>query len=161
MENQGPHSSGKVPGQAQMIREWDDMLKPPSDVHSQSQGRGETINFLQETGTQIKNMAQGAADVGKGATQGAVTLARGAAVGAANIAQGAADAIKNTIGINNPNDAISSDSSFSNTIGISNPRGAGTLTPNNMDSNINVDGLTYPTNDMSDSNNPCNRNTKI
>ncbi|KAL6537595.1 hypothetical protein OROMI_026129 [Orobanche minor] len=159
MENQDTHNLGKVPGQAQMKREWDDMLKPPSDVHSQSQGQ--TTNFLQETGTQIKNMAQGAADVGKGAAQGAVTLARGAAVGAANIAQGAAGAVKNTIGINNPNDTTSSDSSFDNTIGISNPRGAGTPTQNLMGSKINVEGLTYPTNDTSDLNNPSNRNTKI
>ncbi|GFP99700.1 hypothetical protein PHJA_002114100 [Phtheirospermum japonicum] len=133
-----------------MRREWDDTLNPPSNVHSQGQRK--------KTGTQVKNMAQGAADVGKGAAQGAVSLARGAAAGAANIAQGAADAVKNTIGINNPNAASG------NTIGISNPRGAGAgfgagnATPNLMDSNIDVEGLTYP----EDTNYaPSNRNTSI
>lgn len=43
-------------------------------------------------------MAQGAADVGKGAVLGAASLARGVATGAANVATGAADAIKNTFG---------------------------------------------------------------
>ncbi|VFQ66249.1 unnamed protein product [Cuscuta campestris] len=43
-------------------------------------------------------MAQGAADIGKGAISGAVNIARGAATGAANVAQGAADAVKNTFG---------------------------------------------------------------
>ncbi|KAL6578948.1 hypothetical protein OROMI_009164 [Orobanche minor] len=83
--------------------------------------------FPSRTGTQIKKMAQGAADVGKGAAQGAVTFARGAAAGAANIAQGSADAVKNTIGINNqttPQAQIHP----SIIIGISNPRGAGIAT---------------------------------
>lgn len=51
-------------------------------------------------------MAQGAAEIGKGAAQGAVNLAKGAALGAANIAQGAAGAVKNTLGINTPDSAI-------------------------------------------------------
>lgn len=55
-----------------------------------------------KAGTQVKNMAQGAADIGKGA----VSVARGAALGAANIGQGAADAVKNTVGgANNDNAA--------------------------------------------------------
>ncbi|KAJ8560680.1 hypothetical protein K7X08_022540 [Anisodus acutangulus] len=66
-----------------------DASDAPSDIHSQNQG------FLQETGIQVKNMTQGAA-------QGAVSVARGAALGVANIAQGAADAVKNTVGTNNP-----------------------------------------------------------
>lgn len=63
--------------------------------------------FGGKTGTQMQNIAQGAADIGKGAAQGAVSVARGAALGAANIAQGAADAVKNTVGganNNPPND---------------------------------------------------------
>ncbi|KAL3639710.1 hypothetical protein CASFOL_014678 [Castilleja foliolosa] len=154
MASQGPYASGKVPGQAQMRRECDETL-PQSNVHSQ--GQAQATNFLEETGTQVKNMAQGAADVSKGAALGAVSLARGAASGAANIAQGAADAVKNTMGINNPN------ASSGNTIGISNPRGAGAgsginTTPNLMDSNIDVEGLTYP----EDTNfHPSNRNNKI
>lgn len=54
-----------------------------------------------KTGTNVKNMAQGAADIGKGAVQGAVSIARGAALGAANVAQGAADVVKNTLGSDN------------------------------------------------------------
>ncbi|XP_059312376.1 uncharacterized protein LOC132598664 [Lycium barbarum] len=87
--NDNLFSSNQVPGQTQMRRDG-------SDAPNQGQG------FLQETGTQVKNMAQGAADMGKGAAQGAVSVARGAALGAANIAQGAADAVKNTVGTNNP-----------------------------------------------------------
>ncbi|KAK4375450.1 hypothetical protein RND71_006127 [Anisodus tanguticus] len=90
--NDNLFSSNQVPGQAQMRRDGSD----GSDIHNQNQG------FLQETGTQVKNMAQGAADIGKGAAQGAVSVVRGAALGAANIAQGAADAVKNTVGTNNP-----------------------------------------------------------
>ncbi|OIT02797.1 PREDICTED: uncharacterized protein LOC109227427 [Nicotiana attenuata] len=85
------NSGAQAPGQAQIRR---DDSNAPSE--------GQAHNFLQETGTQVKNMAQGAADVGKGAAQGAVSMARGAALGAANIAQGAADAVKNTVGTNNP-----------------------------------------------------------
>ncbi|XP_004241705.1 uncharacterized protein [Solanum lycopersicum] len=82
-------------GQNQMRRD------APSDINNQN-----NPGFLQETGNQVKNMAQGAADVGKGAAQGAVSVARGAALGAANIAQGAADAVKNTVGgANNDNAA--------------------------------------------------------
>ncbi|GAA0172563.1 hypothetical protein LIER_26366 [Lithospermum erythrorhizon] len=58
--------------------------------------------LIMKTGSQVKNMAQGAAEIGKGAAQSAVNIARGAATGAAHIAQGAADAVKNTIGANNP-----------------------------------------------------------
>ncbi|XP_016514338.1 uncharacterized protein LOC107831122 [Nicotiana tabacum] len=90
--NDNLYSSGaQAPGQAQMRRDG-------SNAPSEGQGH----NFLQETGTQVKNMAQGAADIGKGAAQGAVSMACGAALGAANMAQGAADAVKNTVGTNNP-----------------------------------------------------------
>ncbi|CAN4100207.1 unnamed protein product [Withania somnifera] len=72
-------------------------------------GQSQEHNFLQETGTQVQKIAQGAADIGKGAAQATVSVARGAALGAANIAQGAADAVKNTVGggaNNNNNDNI-------------------------------------------------------
>ncbi|WMV21845.1 hypothetical protein MTR67_015230 [Solanum verrucosum] len=118
MANRGSdnfHSSIQVPGQAQMRRE--DLLNQPSDIHNQSQA----TNLLQEvttisiklknrihcefyycfqTGTQVKNMAQGAAG-------SAVNIARGAATGAANMAQGAADAVKNTLGMNPPHNTSS------------------------------------------------------
>ncbi|MCD7459810.1 hypothetical protein HAX54_042025 [Datura stramonium] len=95
-DNDNLLSSNQLPGQSQMRRDGSDA---PSDIHNQ----GQAHNFLQETGTQVKNMAQGAADIGKGAAQGAVSVARGAALGAANIAQGAADVIKNTVGGANNN----------------------------------------------------------
>ncbi|KAL2463100.1 uncharacterized protein Fot_54337 [Forsythia ovata] len=97
MASQGPnntHNAAHVPGQAQIRR--DDLLNQPSDIHNQGQG----TNYLEDTGMQVKNMAQGAADIGKGAAQGAVNLARGAAAGAANMAHGAAGAVKNTLGMN-------------------------------------------------------------
>ncbi|CAI9767216.1 unnamed protein product [Fraxinus pennsylvanica] len=97
MASQGPnntHNAAQIPGQAQMRS--DDLLNQPSDIHNQGQG----TNILQDTGTQVKNVAQGAVDIGKGAAQGAVNLARGAAAGAANMASGAADAVKNTLGMN-------------------------------------------------------------
>ncbi|GER31734.1 late embryogenesis abundant protein-related [Striga asiatica] len=112
--------SQRVPGQAQMRRD-----NPPSDTYSQ----GQTTNFLEETGKQVKNMGQGAAEVGKGA----VNLA-------ANITQGAVDAVKNTIGINNDNNS---------TITTSNLRGAGggsSTVPNLMDTDADVAELSYPTN---------------
>ncbi|MCD9560383.1 hypothetical protein HAX54_019009 [Datura stramonium] len=99
MANQGSdnfHSSIHVPGQAQMIRE--DWSNQPSDTHSQSQGH----SILQETGTQVKNIAQGAAGMAQEAAGSAVNMARGAATGAAHMAQGAADAVKNTLGMNHP-----------------------------------------------------------
>ncbi|XP_022843647.1 uncharacterized protein LOC111367120 [Olea europaea var. sylvestris] len=74
----------------------DDLLNQPCDIHNQGQG----TNFLKDTRLQVKNMAQGATDIGKGAAQGAINLARGTATGAANIAFGAADAMKNTLGMN-------------------------------------------------------------
>ncbi|KAL2539292.1 Uncharacterized protein Adt_00270 [Abeliophyllum distichum] len=108
MASQGPnntHNAAIVPGQAQMRR--DDLLNQQSDIHNQGQG----TNYLGDTGMQVKNMAQGAADIGKGAAQGAadigkgaaqgaVNLARGAAAGASNMAHGAAGAVKNTLGMN-------------------------------------------------------------
>ncbi|CAA0824432.1 Unknown protein [Striga hermonthica] len=110
------------------------MQTPASSIHSQSQ----TTNFLEETGSQVKNMAYGAAEVGKGAAQGAINLARGAA-----------DAVKNSIGINNNNN----DATIPTTI----PRGAATSNtatiPNLMDTNnIDLEGLSYPTNTMSNPN---------
>ncbi|GER31737.1 late embryogenesis abundant protein-related [Striga asiatica] len=100
-----------------------------------------------QTGSQVKNMAYGAAEVGKGAAQGAINLARGAA-----------DAVKNSIGINNNNNDV--------TIPTTIPRGGATTInansntatiPNLMDSNnIDLEGLSYPTNTMSDPN--CHRN---
>ncbi|XP_073290694.1 uncharacterized protein [Primulina huaijiensis] len=102
MANQGPTNTGytghAAAGQPQLRR--DDLINQPSNLQNQGQS-----NFLQETGTQVKNMAQGAAEIGKGAAQGAVNLAKGAALGAANIAQGAAGAVKNTLGINTPDSA--------------------------------------------------------
>ncbi|XP_075521612.1 uncharacterized protein LOC142554823 [Primulina tabacum] len=86
--------TGQAAGQPQLRR--DDLVNQPSNLQNQGQP-----NFLQETGTQVKNMAQGAAEIGKGA----VNLAMGAAIGAANVAQGAAGAVKNTLGINNPADS--------------------------------------------------------
>ncbi|CAA2996978.1 Hypothetical predicted protein [Olea europaea subsp. europaea] len=74
----------------------DDLLNQPSDIHNQGQG----TNFLKDVILQVKNMAQGATDIGKGAAQGAMNLARGTATGAANIAFGATDAMKNTLGMN-------------------------------------------------------------
>ncbi|CAN4088481.1 unnamed protein product [Withania somnifera] len=91
MANQGSdnlHSNIHVPGQAQMRRE--DSVNQPSDIHSTS--------FFQETGTQVKNIAQGAAG-------SAVNMARGAATGTAHMVQGAADAVKNTLGMNPPNNS--------------------------------------------------------
>ncbi|KAL2555001.1 uncharacterized protein Fot_08620 [Forsythia ovata] len=96
MASQDPNN----PSNARQGQIWrDDMLNQQSNTQNQDQ----STNFLQETGTQVKNIAQGAADVGKGAVQGAVSIARGTALGAANIAQGAADAVKNTIGPDNTN----------------------------------------------------------
>ncbi|GAA0147309.1 hypothetical protein Leryth_023654 [Lithospermum erythrorhizon] len=93
------------PGQGQLRRE--DLANQPSDVHTnQNQG------FLQDTGTQMGNMVQGAADIGKGAAATVVSVARGTALGAANIAEGAAHAVKNTIGTENPN-ATSNPSNYS------------------------------------------------
>ncbi|RAL41333.1 hypothetical protein DM860_010127 [Cuscuta australis] len=84
------NNSLQAPGQAQMRREANNSLvDQPSNVHAAGQ-----TNFLQETGENVKTMAQGAADIGKGAISGAVNIARGAA----NVAQGAADAVKNTFG---------------------------------------------------------------
>ncbi|XP_073024106.1 uncharacterized protein [Primulina eburnea] len=91
--------TGQAAGQPQLRR--DDLINQPSNLQNQGQP-----NFLQETGTQVKNMAQGAAEIGKGAAQGAVNLAMGAAIGAANVAQGAAGAVKNTLGINNPDSEV-------------------------------------------------------
>ncbi|KAH6829945.1 hypothetical protein C2S53_010664 [Perilla frutescens var. hirtella] len=85
MAGQGPNPNNSFSGQAQLSRD--------QESHDQSQ-----TNFLQETGTHAKNMAQGATDVGKGAVLGAASLARGAATGVANVATGAADALKNTFG---------------------------------------------------------------
>ncbi|KZV26107.1 hypothetical protein F511_06033 [Dorcoceras hygrometricum] len=97
MANQGTNTgyTGHSADQPQLRR--DDLTNQPSNLHNQAQS-----NFLQETGTQVMSMAQGAAEIGKGAAQGAVNLAKGAALGAANIAQGAAGAVKNTLGINTP-----------------------------------------------------------
>ncbi|CAA0817748.1 Unknown protein [Striga hermonthica] len=72
MENQDSYNSRNVSGQAQMRREWSEMQTPASSIHSQ----GQATNFLEETGSQVKNMAYGAAEVGKGAAQGAINLAR-------------------------------------------------------------------------------------
>merc|ERR1712034_51350 len=94
MASQGPNNPSNA-GQGQMWR--DDLLNQQSTIQNQDQ----SANFLQETGTQVKNMAQGAADIGKGAVEGAVSIARGAALGAANMAQGAADAVKNTLETDN------------------------------------------------------------
>lgn len=88
-------------------------------------------------------MAQGAAEVGKGAAQGAVNLARGAALGAANVAQGAADAIKNTLGMNNPENTIIG----STTIAATNQPNSNTTMGSSTHSNsvnIDMDGSTYP-----------------
>lgn len=79
----------------------------------------------------MKNVAQGAADVGKGTVQGAVSLARGAALGAANLAQGAADVVKNTIGGTTTNTASN------NNVGGGNHRG---------NANMDLEGSTYPGN---------------
>lgn len=51
----------------------------------------------------MKSMAQGAADVGKGAVQGVMSIARGTAMGAANVAEGTADVVKHTVGNNTTN----------------------------------------------------------
>ncbi|KAL3511863.1 hypothetical protein ACH5RR_024580 [Cinchona calisaya] len=89
MASQGPHNtSGYSSGQAQMRR--NDLVNEDHET-----------NFLQETGTQVKNVAQGAAEIGKGAALGAVSMAKGAAIGAANMAQGAADVVKQTFGMDN------------------------------------------------------------
>lgn len=71
-------------------------------------------------------MAQGAADVGKGAAQGAMSLARGAAVGAANVAQGAAEVMKNTFGYsdNNPNNPPPSNPNPPSNAAATNPSNA-------------------------------------
>lgn len=67
-----------------------------------------------QTGTQVKNMAQGAAG-------SAVNMARGAATGAAHMAQGAADAVKNTLGMNPPhNTSDTSSGNYFNQPGIIN-----------------------------------------
>ncbi|KAL2243443.1 UNVERIFIED_CONTAM: hypothetical protein Sindi_0462300 [Sesamum indicum] len=73
----------------------------PTDEAQAQMRRENQRNFLDETGTQVKNMVQGVSDVGKGAAQGVMSLAQGAALGAANVAQGAADAVKNTVGPTN------------------------------------------------------------
>ncbi|XP_059315848.1 uncharacterized protein LOC132066573 [Lycium ferocissimum] len=75
------YNSGKIPGQAQIRRD-------------DSTDQGQATNLIQETGTQVKNMAQGAA-------QGAVNVAHGAA----NMAQNTAEAVKNTLGMNDPSTA--------------------------------------------------------
>ncbi|KAL3840948.1 hypothetical protein ACJIZ3_025539 [Penstemon smallii] len=117
------YTSGQ--GQTQMRR--NDILNQPSDIHNQDQGH----SFLQETGTQVKHMAQGAADAGIGAAQGAVNIARGAAIGAANMAYGATDAVKHTLGLD------SSDTTTTTTTG----------TTNNATSNTtSLGSTTYPTN---------------
>ncbi|KAI3469979.1 hypothetical protein Pfo_026642 [Paulownia fortunei] len=82
-----PYNAGQDMSQAQMRR--NEYVNQPSDIHNQ----GQATNFFQETGTQAKNMAQSA-----------VNIAQGAAVGAANMAHGAADTVKNTLGMNAPDD---------------------------------------------------------
>ncbi|KAJ8550848.1 hypothetical protein K7X08_000218 [Anisodus acutangulus] len=57
----------------------------------ESTEQGQATNLIQETGAQVKNMAQGAA-------QGAVNVAHGAA----QMAQSTAEAVKNTLGMNHP-----------------------------------------------------------
>ncbi|XP_027124537.1 uncharacterized protein [Coffea arabica] len=88
------YTSAPVPGQAQMRR--NDQVDQPSHVQP---NQDYATNFLQETGSHLKDVAQGAADAGKGAVLGAASMARGAAAGAANIAHGAADAVKHTLGL--------------------------------------------------------------
>ncbi|CAI9773642.1 unnamed protein product [Fraxinus pennsylvanica] len=94
-----------------------DGLNQPCDIHNQGQG----TNFLQDTGTQVKNMAQGAADIGKGAAQGAVNLAREAAAGAANMTSGAADAVKNTLGMNSADNTTNCPGNIGGADGSNNP----------------------------------------
>ncbi|KAL7114209.1 hypothetical protein ACP275_04G106200 [Erythranthe tilingii] len=157
MEGQGPN---KYPGQAQMRREWDDTQNQQSDSQS--------TNFLQETGSSVKNIAQGAADVGKGAAQGAVSLAKGAALGAANIAQGAADAVKNTLGMNQPADHNNNNNMINTTGGHHSTAAAAMNFPGsttNMggasgasNADIDLEGLTYPS---TTTHNPSNPNTRI
>ncbi|KAA8540467.1 hypothetical protein F0562_024614 [Nyssa sinensis] len=98
MEGRGhnfSYQAGEMTGQAQLKK--DEMMNQSSNAQNPAQ----STNFLQETGTHVKNMAHGAADIAHGAVGGAASIAQGAALGAANIAQGAADAVKNTFGMNN------------------------------------------------------------
>ncbi|KAL3528843.1 hypothetical protein ACH5RR_008165 [Cinchona calisaya] len=162
MAGQGPHnptsgySSGPVPGQAQMRRS--DLVDQPS--HNQDH----ESSFLQETGTQMKNMAQGAAEIGKGAALGAVNMARGAAIGAANIAHGAADAVKHTLGMDaNANANVTHhDNNTSNLPSHTNTNHPANC-PNNTNCSSNLgDTTNYPANLMDDPapthfNNPSNR----
>ncbi|KAG8369660.1 hypothetical protein BUALT_Bualt14G0036900 [Buddleja alternifolia] len=115
MANQGPNNTYnalQTPGQAQMWR--DDNVNQPTDIHNQ----GQATNFLQETGTQAKNMAQGA-----------VNITRGAAARAANIAHEAADAVKDTIWRDAPD---------TSTIATT------TTTVNRPDTTTDMGGSTYP-----------------
>ncbi|KAG6425291.1 hypothetical protein SASPL_115719 [Salvia splendens] len=109
MAGQGPHNTS-FSGQAQMRSD-------------NVQDQGENQNFLQETGTHALNMAQGAADVGKGAVLGAASLACGVATGAANVASGAADVVRNTFAgapdahnasLDNANNPSANQSTYSN-----------------------------------------------
>ncbi|XP_016470991.2 uncharacterized protein LOC107793208 [Nicotiana tabacum] len=137
----------QIPGQAQMRRE--DMVNQPSDIHNQ----GQTTNLLQETGTKVKNIAHGAADMAQGAAGSAVNMARGAATGAANMAHGAAGAVKNTLGINpdshNTTDTATGGNYFNH---------PGSINYNDANTNTSVPGdtnypgsLNFPTNSINPS----------
>ncbi|CAI9766085.1 unnamed protein product [Fraxinus pennsylvanica] len=155
MASQGPNN----PSNAGQPQAWkNDMLNQQSD----SQNQDHSTNFLQETGTQVKNMAQGAADIGKGAV---VSIARGAALGAANVAQGAADVVKNTVG--SANNATTNTNTASGCPGSTTDTSLGS--DNNATTNTNTaSGCPGTTTDTSlgtgnypSSNHPSNPNTRI
>ncbi|XP_051152152.1 uncharacterized protein LOC127266078 [Andrographis paniculata] len=125
MDSTNNPANASVEAQSQMKRDMDDSQKIN---HLQNPG------LFEETGTHVKTMASGAADVGVGAAQGVVSLARGAALGAANIAQGAADAVKNTFGSNNPSNESAVPAASGNNPNVSgvNPSNV----PSNMPSNV-------------------------
>ncbi|XP_027167910.1 late embryogenesis abundant protein 29-like [Coffea eugenioides] len=148
------YTPAQVPGQAQMRR--NDQVDQPNQDYA--------TNFLQETGSHLKDVAQGAADAGKGAVLGAASMARGAAAGAANIAHGAADAVKHTLGL----DATGNADNTCNWPSSNHPAAAGNSTTDwpshgaadsNLLGNTNrptsnlADTTNYPANLMDDSTN--------
>ncbi|XP_011091441.1 repressed By RIM101 protein 1 [Sesamum indicum] len=144
-----PHNEAEqAMSQGQMRR--DEEMNQQSDMQNQ----GHATNFLQETGTQAKNIAQGAvnivwgaavgaANMAQGAAQGAATMAQGAAQGATTMAQGATDTVKNTLGMNSSDTTTSSTGGSTVDYSDGNTNTGGS-TVNHPDRTADMGGSAYP-----------------